>query len=96
MGVVNISAVAGYKVTKTVSETRCSESSPHLPGDSLESSTIKLVPRKHGALRPQKPLRLIRDGEVGGGREFLYLTPTRYTITTRTTLHSGGQLCEPF
>ena len=22
--------------------------------------------RKHGALRPQKPLRLIRDGEVGG------------------------------
>ena len=22
---------------------------------------------KHGALRPQKPLRLIRDGEVGGG-----------------------------
>ena len=27
---------------------------------------------KHGALRPQKPLRLIRDGEVGGGggREF--------------------------
>ena len=35
--------------------------------------------RKHGALRPQKPLRLIRDGEVrgGGGREILYLTPTR-------------------
>ena len=23
--------------------------------------------RKHGALRPQKPLRLSRDGEVGGG-----------------------------
>ena len=23
--------------------------------------------RKHWALRPQKPLRLIRDGEVGGG-----------------------------
>ena len=22
--------------------------------------------RKHGALRPQKPLRIIRDGEVGG------------------------------
>ena len=51
--------------------------------------------RKHGALRPQKPLRLVRDGEVGG-REFLYLTPTRYTVTTRMTLHEGGQLCEPF
>ena len=25
--------------------------------------------RKHWALRPQKPLKLIRDGEVGG-REF--------------------------
>ena len=25
--------------------------------------------KKHGALLPQKPLRLIRDGEVGG-REF--------------------------
>ena len=42
--------------------------------------------RKHGALRPQKPLRLIRDEEVGGG-EFLYLTPTRYTVTTRMILH---------
>ena len=42
--------------------------------------------RKHGALRPQKPLRLIRDGEVGG-REFLHLAPTRYTATTRKTLH---------
>ena len=27
--------------------------------------TRKLEERKHGALRPQKPLRLIRDGEVG-------------------------------
>ena len=26
--------------------------------------------RKQGVLRPQKPLRLIRDGEVGGGQEF--------------------------
>ena len=26
----------------------------------------------------------IRDGEVEG-REFLYLTPTRYTVTTRMT-----------
>ena len=42
--------------------------------------------RKHRALRPQKPLRLIRDGEVGGP-EFLHLTPTRYTVTTRTILH---------
>ena len=27
--------------------------------------------RKHGALRPQKPLRLIKDGEVGGVRNFI-------------------------
>ena len=37
---------------------------------------------KRGALRPQKPLRLMRDGEVGGSG-ILYLTPTRYTVTTR-------------
>ena len=48
--------------------------------------------RKHGALRPQ---RLIRDAEVGG-REFLCLTPTRYTVTTRMILRYDGQLCEPF
>ena len=34
---------------------------------------------KHWALRPQKPLL--------GGRECLYLTPTRYTVTTRMILH---------
>ena len=51
--------------------------------------------REHGALRPQKPLRIIRDGEVGGSG-ILYLTPTRYTVTTRMILHYGGQLCEPF
>ena len=32
--------------------------------------------REHGALRPQKPFRLIRDGEAGGGgrrgREFRF------------------------
>ena len=38
------------------------------------------------ALRPQKPLRLIRDGEVGGSG-IIYLTPTRYTVTTRMILH---------
>ena len=42
--------------------------------------------RKHWALRPQKPLRLIRDGEVGGSG-ILYLTPTRYAVTTRMILH---------
>ena len=42
--------------------------------------------RKHWALRPQKPVRLIRDGEVEG-LGILYLTPTRYTVTTRTILH---------
>ena len=29
-----------------------------------------VVGRKHGALRPHKPLRLIRDGEVGEGSGF--------------------------
>ena len=42
--------------------------------------------RKHGALRPQKPLRLIRDGEVGGSG-LIYLTPTRYTVTTGMILY---------
>ena len=42
--------------------------------------------RKHLALRPQKPLRLIRDGEVEGSG-ILFLTPTRYTVTTRMILH---------
>ena len=37
--------------------------------------------RKQEVLRQRKPLRLIRDGEVGG-REILHLTPTRYTVTT--------------
>ena len=41
--------------------------------------------RKHWAF-PQKPLRLIRDVEVGG-LGILYLTPTRYTVTTRMILH---------
>ena len=41
--------------------------------------------RKHLALRPQKPLRLIRDGEVGGS-EILYLTPTRYSVSTTMIL----------
>ena len=30
------------------------------------SLQLKSASRKHLALRPQKPLRLIRDGEVGG------------------------------
>ena len=42
--------------------------------------------RKHGALRPQKPSSLIRDGEAGRSG-ILYLTPTRYTVTTRMILH---------
>ena len=56
-------------------------------GGGPKPKNISLVKRKHWALRPQKPLRLKRDGEVGGGLEFLYLTPTRYTVTTRITLH---------
>ena len=46
--------------------------------------TQNRMERKHGALRPQKPLLLIRDGEVGGSG-ILYLRPTRYTVTTRMT-----------
>ena len=42
--------------------------------------------KKHGALRPQEPSRLIRDGEVEGSG-FLCLTPTRYAVTTRMILH---------
>ena len=42
--------------------------------------------RKLWALRPQKPLRLTRDGEVGGSG-IIYLTPTRCTVTTRMILH---------
>ena len=41
--------------------------------------------RKHGTLRPQRPLRLFTDREAGG-RELLYLTPSRYAVTTRMTL----------
>ena len=43
--------------------------------------------RKHWALRSQKPLRLIMGRGSWGGREFLYLTLTRYTVTTRMILH---------
>ena len=32
-------------------------------------------------VRPQRPLRLIRDGEVGGVENFLHLTPTRYIVS---------------
>ena len=42
--------------------------------------------RKHEALRPQKPLSLPRDWDIGGSG-ILYLTPTRYTVTTRMILH---------
>ena len=42
--------------------------------------------RKHLALRPHKPLRLIRDGEVGGSG-ISYLIPTRFTVTTGMILH---------
>ena len=38
---------------------------------------------------------LLGTGKLGG-REFLYLTPTRYAVTTRMILHKGGQLCEAF
>ena len=68
------------------------------------TSQLENIERKHWALRPHEPLKLIRDGEVGGQdffffffylREFLYLTPTRYAVATRRTMHEGGLLCEP-
>ena len=53
----------------------------------MKLSTLKWgKKRKLWALRPQKPLRLIRDGDIGGSR-ILYLTSTRYTVTTRMILH---------
>ena len=55
--------------------------------ESEEEEDGRIYGRKHWALRPQKPLRLIRDGEVGGSGFFLHLTPTRYTVTTRMILH---------
>ena len=54
--------------------------------DGCSNVHVSTVGRKHRALRPQKPFRLIRDGEVGGSG-VLYLTPTRYTVTTRMILH---------
>ena len=41
--------------------------------------------RKYGALILQKPLRLVKDGEVGGWggggcQEILYLTPSTYSL----------------
>ena len=78
-GVVNISTVVANKVTvseknkqskkhTTVeSNSRCSESAPLT---SLEKQACELSDgqeKNHGALRPQKLLRLIRDREGGGG-----------------------------
>ena len=36
--------------------------------------------RKHGALRPKKPLRLIRDGEVGGSGFFCNFLSVTYLL----------------
>ena len=53
-------------------------------------SALSVLPlfssRKLGALRPQKPLRLIRDEEVGVSILFLYLTPSCYNVTTESAL----------
>ena len=76
---VSSAAVSTCKGSKTINET----------------IHFTLFGRKHGALCPLKPFRLIRDGEVcvcggeeeEGGREFYNLTHIRYTITTRMTLH---------
>ena len=72
-------------VRRTVVRTRTIPCGRH--ARSSTSAWCVQSPRKHGALRPQNPLRLIRDGEVWGGSGILYLTPTRYTVTTRMILH---------
>ena len=55
-------------------------------GKDFAAMSRNVVERKILALRPQKPLRLIRDVEAGGSG-ILYLTPIRYTVTTRMILH---------
>ena len=40
------------------------------PSETSSLSEKKEKKKKHWALRPQKPLRLIRDGEVGGSGIF--------------------------
>ena len=78
--------LALHPVVGLVIQVGDAEKFPHALG--FESLDPFFRVRKHGALHPQKPLRLIRDREDGGrGQEFLYLTPTRYTVTTRMTLH---------
>ena len=45
---------------------------PLTPSSDRTSEGTRATNRtKHGALRPQKPLRLIRDGEVGGSGIFI-------------------------
>ena len=51
------------------------------PAESEEEKDGRTDGRKHWALRPQKPLRLLRDGEVGGGegvRDFISNTYSLY------------------
>ena len=45
-----------------------------------------MLERKHWALRPLKPKGLLGAGKLGS-QEILYLTPTRYFVTTRMILH---------
>ena len=45
-------------------------------------------------LRPQKPLRLTRDGEVGGG-EGIFISNTYSLHCYRQKDSAGGQLNEP-
>ena len=47
---------------------------PHCPRLTSKVAALgKGKERKHLALRPQKPLRLIRDGKVGGGGQEFYI-----------------------
>ena len=63
----SLGAGAGYDVTRRGKNRRRADQSSQLgTGAGYDVTKHGRGERKHVALRPQKPLRLIRDGEVGG------------------------------
>ena len=73
--------VAGFlALGRTSSADGENTSSAGLPQDGVDVC-LPINPkgdgRKHGTLRPQKPVRLIRDGEAGGSRIFI---PNTYSL----------------
>ena len=72
-----LSQVTNTKNCKNMPNTRLSQRYCCCCRVGAGNSEFGLVEKETFTLRPQKPLRLIRDGEVGGSG-ILYLTPTRY------------------